>query len=363
MTRSLRHSLIISLLLLAGTGAFASNTDINWLNGWDAAQAAARASGKCILAYVYQTGHTACDEMERSTFPADDVTTEINHFQPLALNAKSGTCRDFCKRYGVGLQSNDDKGLKMDFAAIPAYLFLDCNGNEYYRAYGYYPRIQFVRLMQQVEALLKDLGEIQARPNDARLNTDLGHLYLDLERDDLARPYLQRAVKLDPENNAGARADAELDLTLLTIPDDPVRAFPRLVAYQFNNPESKRALEVRYYMAVAQIAAGRQDQAEKILLDFRTIPQYLPDDQKVEGAQYGYLVEDGGQQVGFWMIDDIAGVKQAVKAAGKNPATCTFSRKAINPDYRDHWTELADLLLKQLLNPQGTKPPVPAKQQ
>ena len=51
------------------------------------------------------------------------------------------------------------------------------------------------------------------------------------------------------------RADAELDLTLLTIPENPDLAFRQLVAYQFNNPESKRALEVRYYMAVAQIAA------------------------------------------------------------------------------------------------------------
>lgn len=356
MTQSFRNGLILCLVLTAATRVFAADAEIKWLDNMDAAQTAARTSGKCILAYVYQNGHAACVEMDRSTFPAEDVIALVNHFQPVELNAKSGTCREFCKRYNVGLQTNDDKGLKMDFAAVPAYLFLDSNGNEYYRAYGFYPSVLFVQLLQRVETLVKYLGTIQQRPNDARLNADLGHLYLDLERDDLARPYLKRAVELDPDYTIGARADAELDQILLTIPDNPGHALNLLVAYQVNNPDTKRALEVHYFMAVAEIADGKPEQAEKILLDFRNIPQYLPDDEKVEGAQYGYLVEAGGQQVGFWMVDDIAKVKQAVQAAGKNPASCTYSRKAVNPDYRDHWTELADLLLKQLLTPQGTKP-------
>lgn len=356
MTASLRYGLILCLALCALSPAFAADGEIKWLDNWDAAQAAARVSGKCILAYVYQHGHAACVEMDRSTFPADEVIAALSRFQPLALNGKSGTCREFCKRYGVGLQSNDDKGLQMDFAAIPACLFLDSSGNEYYRAYGYYPKASFVQLLRRVETLAQDLAAIQQRPNDARLSADLGRLYLDLERDDLGKPYLQRAVKLDPGNAVGARADAELDLTLLTIPDNPDLAFRQLVAYQFNNPDTKRALELRYYMAVAQIAAGKLEQGEKILLDFRMIPQHLPDDQRVEGAQYGYLATEEGQEVGFWPVDDLEQAKKEVQKAGKNPAACAFARKTVNPDYRNHWTEMADLLLKQLLNAGGAKP-------
>ena len=297
----------ILLLALSAGSALAADDTLEWATTWQAAQAAARPSGKCVLAYIYQPRQAACVEMDQ-TFNADAVVKIMNRFAPLALNGSAAANRDFCAKYGVGMRSNADKGLQMDFSATPAYLFLDATGKEYYRTFGFYPAALFVEMLERVSRLVTDLSALPQRPNDALLNADLGKVYLDLERVDLGKPYLEQAAKLDPENATGARADAELNLAIISIPDNPDLAFRQLIAYQFNNPESKRGLEIRYYMAVAELANDHRDKTERILLDFQSIPPN---------------VVDG---------------------------------KPTNPDYTNHWTVMADLLYQQLTKPEGPKP-------
>ncbi|MEI6502428.1 MAG: hypothetical protein WCP21_15560, partial [Armatimonadota bacterium] len=272
MTRAtwLLITLSLSLVLIAGA-ALAADDTLEWGTTWQDAQTASRASGKCVLAYIYQPRQAACVEMDK-TFTSEAVVKTINQFVPLALNGSSSANRAFCAKYGVGVRSNADKGLDMDFAATPAYLFLDGTGKEYYRTFGFYPAALFVEMLDHVSRLVTDLNALAQRPTDAVLNADLGQQYLYLEHTDLGKPYLEKAVKLDPENTTGARADAELNLAIISIPENPDLAFRQLIAYQFNNPESKRGLELRYYMAVAELANEHRDKAKRILLDFQSIP-------------------------------------------------------------------------------------------
>lgn len=308
MTRAVWLLTVLALsLTLTASFVFAAEDTFEWAKSWPEAQAAARPAGKCILAYIYQPRQAACVEMD-NTFADEAVIKVINRFAPLALSASANANRDFCAKYGVGIRTNADKGMEMDFAAVPAYLFLDTTGKEYYRTFGFYPAPRFVEMLEHVLQLAEGLKALPQRPNDARLHADLGQVYFDLERTDLGKPYLEQAIKLDPDNAAGARADAELNLAIIAIPDNPDLAFRQLIAYQFNNPESKRSLEIRYYMAVAELANNHRDQAERILLDFQSIPP---------------IVVDG---------------------------------KPTNPDYTNRWTEMADLLYKQLTRPEGTKP-------
>ena len=297
-------------LAAAVSQASAADEGITWLRDWPAAQAAARASGKRVFVYIYQNAHSACVEMDNSTFPDPSVVKTVSGLVPMALNGSASANREFCARYSIGVRSNADKGLQMEFGAIPAYLFLDADGKEYFRTYGFYPPVLFVQLLERANSLMRDLPELARRPNDGRLHADIGDTYLNLERADLARPYLERAVKLDPENATGARADAELDLLILAIPEKPGDAIGRLVAYRYNYPETKRDLEIRYYMAVAELASGRLEQSKRILLDFRAIPPKLPNGER-------------------------------------------------NPDYHNHWTELADLLMKQLESLEAGERPKP----
>lgn len=315
MNRLSRHLMIVGVAVLLGSQAFAAST-IDWLREWPAAQAAAKASHKIVLVYIFQPSHDACVEMDRSTLNQQPVVDAVQEFVPLAISGASSKYREFCEQHKVGVRRNTDKDMKLEFSAIPAYLFLDAEGNEYYRGYGFYPPHLFLDLLKQVSRIITCRQGLVKRPNDARLLADLGHVYLEMEREDLGKPFLQQAVKADPQNAVGARADAELDLCILSIPDDPVAAVRTLVAYRFNNPESKRDFEIKYFMAVAQIAAQKFDQAEKILLDFAAIPPKL------------------------------------------NPGT---PQEQANPDYTNPWTVRADLLLKQLHDLQANKPAEPKR--
>jgi thioredoxin-related protein len=308
----MRTILSIIAVALALAGAANAAEDLTWHRTWEEASQAAQKSRKYVLVYVHENGHPACVEMNK-TLQVDEVTEALTAFEVLALSGSSEANAGFCEKYRVGArrprlwgaQETEDR---IDASATPAYLFLDASGREYYRTCGYYPPAPFIEMLRQAAQIIDWTNKLSASPNDARVPADLGHLYLTLDRSDLGKPLLERAVKLDPQNAIGARSDAELDLTILMIPDNPQLAFRQLVAYQFNNPDTKRGLEVRYYMAVAELANNHFDQAERILMDFQSIPANIVDN------------------------------------------------KATNPDYTNRWTVMADLLLKQLLDSQKAAP-------
>jgi hypothetical protein len=263
----------IGLLLLAVT----AQAQISWHGTWEEAQAAAAVSHKPILAYIYQPSHAACVQMDRTTFQETKVIAAMGAYESLAMNGSLSPARAFCEKYGVGVRSNTDRGVQMDFSAIPAYLLLEADGREYFRAFGYYPMIAYLTLLDRLNVVVDLQRKLAAQPGDALLCGQLGHVYLTMERDDLGKPYLQQAVKLDPQNQLGAKADAELDLIILAIPDDPAAAVNRLMTYRFTYRDTPRRLEIQYYIAVAQIAATSYDAAERTLHDFAAIDPKDPD--------------------------------------------------------------------------------------
>lgn len=270
--------MICGVCLTAAAIADTPEPVINWHDTWLGAQAAARKSGRRVLTYIYHHNQPACVEMDRTTLATPAVIEALNAgFEPLQVNGASSRARAFLDKYAVGTRESVDRGVAISSGAYPAYLLLDAKGTEAFRAYGYYPPDAFVQLLEQLRRLGALADALAAQPQDARVGAQLGHLYLELERPEQGKPLLAQAVQLDPENRAGARQEAELDLTILAIPDQPDEAFRGLVTYRFSYPESARGLEARYYMAVARLAGRHYDQAEKLLLDFAAIPKDHPD--------------------------------------------------------------------------------------
>lgn len=292
-------SVVAMCLLLAATVQAADEP--NWQEDWVGVQAAAVKSGRPILAYIYQHNQPACIQMEQTTFLDPQVIAALSKgYELFAANATSSRFRPFLNKYGVGVRSNQGSVGEVDTSLTPGYLFLTSTGKEYFRAFGFLPAAAFLELLSQVGDLMKATDELGKKPEDAMLNARAGHLYALLERPGLARPLLNKALQLDPENATGARAEAQLDLTILGIPEDPQTAYRALMRYRFDYPQTKRGQEVQYYMAVAQLAMQHYAEAEKLLLDMQSVPPLLPD--------------------------------------GKTP----------NPEYRNVWSERADLLLGQL---------------
>lgn len=291
--------LLTGLLALGSAGMAAEALD--WHREWEKARVAARASGRCVFVYVYQHYRPSCVEMETKTFAQDEIINALRtHFELMAVPANSTQQREFLDRYHLGMQEIDEGEYEVEVTACPAYVLLDATGREYIRFFGYYPPGQFRELIDNLVEVARLSKHLVDHPDDAVACARLGHLHLTLDRAQTGKPWLERAVTLDPDNRLGARQEAELDLAILSIPDEPQAAYGRLVAYRLAHPDSPRSLEVLYYMAVAQVAAEHYQDAERILLDFQSIPPLLPDN------------------------------------------------KTPNPLYRSKWCEQADVLLKQL---------------
>lgn len=287
-------------LLAAGPVAVAEEA-LEWHRDWEQARKAALSSGRCVFVYVYQHYRPSCVEMETKTFAEDEVAKALRtHFELMAVPANSSHQRDFLDKYHLGVQEIDEGDYEVGVTVSPAYVLLDATGREYIRFFGYYPPSQFREAIARLVEIARLSKRVAEHRDDAVACAQLGHLHLELDRPQTGKPWLERAVALDPDNARGARQEAELDLAILGIPDDPQAAYGRLVAYRLAHPESPRSLEVLYYMAVAQVAAERYADAERILLDFQAIPPLLPDN------------------------------------------------KTPNPLYRSKWCEQADVLLKQL---------------
>lgn len=306
---------VVLLLATSAARVLALGDEITWHKTWAAAQAASQAAGKPVFAYVYQRGQGTCLDMERGTFPEAAVVEAMDRYTPLAVNCTAADSKEFCVKYGLWMQKRtEDDTSRMDASTIPAYLFLDATGREYHRAYGFYPPALLTQMLQRVDRLTSLLAQLSQKPNDARISADLGNLYLNLDRPELAPPYLNAATRQDPQNLTGARADAELDLVIISIPETPEKAFRDLVAYQYNYRQTTRGLEIRYYMAVAALADGQNTRAMRILDDFAAIPPMIPNPDKP------------GEQMH-------------------------------NPDYyKNRWCEAADLLRRGLLETPKPKP-------
>ncbi len=290
---------LAGLLALGSVGMAAEG--VEWHRGWEQARTAARASGRCVFVYVYQHYRPTCVEMETKTFAQAEIIKALRaHFELMAVAANSTQQREFLDRYRLGMQEIDEGEYEVGVTACPAYVVLDATGREYIRFFGYYPPGQFREIIDYLAEIVRLSDHLADQPDDALACARLGHLHLALDRMQTGKPWLERAVALDADNRLGARQEAELDLAILSIPDEPQAAYGRLVAYRLAHPDSPRALEVLYYMAVAQVAAEHYQDAERILLDFQSIPPLLPDN------------------------------------------------KTPNPLYRSKWCEQADVLLKQL---------------
>ncbi len=306
-----RLAITAAVALAALSGATAG--ELTWHKTWAQAQAAARTSEREVFVYVYQHYRPTCIEMERTTFADDEVGKALGKsFELLAVPANSTSQREFLDRYRLGEQEIDEGEYEVEVTACPAYVLLDATGREYIRFFGYHAPPQFLTVIEQLKEIAKLTDRLAEQADDAVACGRLGHLHLALDRPETGQPLLERAVTLDPENKLGVRQEAELDLTILAIPDDPDAAYRRLVAYKVANPESPRWQEVLYYMAVAQVAADRLREAERILLDFRSIVQTIPP-----------LMPDSEMP---------------------------------NPEYRNQWCEQAEILLKQLLELRGAQP-------
>lgn len=301
--RSLTTTLTCCFLALGAIlPAFALTRDVPWHPTPELAQSHASASGKPILAFVYQPKHKACAATIQYLLPHEAVLQTLREFELLAVDTHDPLMRNFCLQHKLGIDEPSDP-LAGDHstvqAVLPVYLILTAQGRELCRDYGqlaFYKvdrdqdthpfvvipeRVPIAAMalatrLQQMLELARLEQQLQTQPS-ASAHAQAGHVLMELGRHEKARYHLQAAMQLDPDNAAGAYENAYLDVTILDIVDDAQRCLQQLQDYERRYATSDRLLEVRYYQAVCYAALEDYKNAGRLLQTFETADRNAPE--------------------------------------------------------------------------------------
>src|ERR1051325_3074348 len=152
---------------------------------------------------------------------------------------------DFANANQVNYKIDAEKGEGIDFAkkfkiqGYPTVLFLDGDGNEIDRIYGYVPYKDFFEMMQDYNKgknTLSDLKKrLEADPNDLEANLKMADKEMTLGQLDQAKVHLQKVIDLDKDNTKGKTDDAKFKLASLA---DKDHIASELQSFIDSNPDS-----------------------------------------------------------------------------------------------------------------------------
>lgn len=264
--------------------------DVPWHDSLNAARSQSTVSGKPIMAIAYRQEDEASQTLIGVILRHPDVVAQLSSFELFAANVDDPAAAEFCKRYRVGVVSADDPWLVV-YPILPIMLFLEANGKEHFRDYGTIPtRLGsgpeedlsevaakgFAGRLETIIQLVALLRQVEEAPT-AQAHSRAGHILMEMERFDEARPHLQKAMQLDPNNDTGAFAEAYFDAIILGLADDPERAVNQLDDYMARYTASERLLEARYYKGVCLVALERYREAATVLKSFETGDRRAPE--------------------------------------------------------------------------------------
>ena len=272
---------LCALGILAAAVSTPAAEEIQWYASVQDAQSAARASGKPVYFFIFQPSDEACRTMRFTTLRDDKVLALLGGFECCAIDTELRENRPFVQKYSWIETEDEVPDVEVKISKLPTNLFMDAGGKELYIRRGYLPAAGFATLLEQVTYQDAQRQALKRDPQDARACANLGHIMLELGLSpEIAKEHLNQAVANDPENATGAREDATLDLVILSIPQDPARAFEALEAFLRSYPNTKRSLEVRYFKAVALAAQddrAKWQQAVELLGTFKTPDRSRPE--------------------------------------------------------------------------------------
>jgi tetratricopeptide (TPR) repeat protein len=294
-----------------GGGAVA----LHWVTDYDQALAEAREAGRPVYVYIWARYNPDCVAMADNTLAYDAVMAQLAAFELVALDAHNRANFPFFDRYKIPYYRVElpdaeipyEAGTRVEGAArYPTSLFLDPQGRELYRMFGFVEGKGFAVVLGRVMQVLKAWTDQRANPTSAAAEAQLGHLYMVLQVIPEARKHLEAALKLDPQNQSGLQPDIKLDMIIMGIPQDPgpAASLPALQQWQKQNAAHPRRLEAVYYEAVTYAALDNLDAAMRLLTRFK---QAKPGSPEYESQWY------------LPALQLIAGINQAREPAPPTP--------------------------------------------
>jgi len=295
---------VLAALLLTAAAAAPATGAIRWHAGLDEALAAAEESGKPIFAFVYlgeerrdtsgpreeiyvhrpnapqARGQVDMQQMLRETLSDESVIAAARKFEAVKLDLCDPSTD--AARIALRVAPGVDQAAATRVGMYPITVFLDPGGEELFRRHGCLPAAGYAAQLETAWELHEKRKAVLEDPRDAVKRRELGRAYMEMDPTpedriyEAALEHLQAAIRLDPENAAGAKFDASVDLAILSIPQSPEQAIQRLFHLQSEDEDGHRKLESQYYMAVAHFVNEDLASARRLLREFETNDERSP---------------------------------------------------------------------------------------
>ncbi len=197
----MKKALLLFALVFAVQTAF---SQINFENGTVAeVLAKAKSENKLVMVDVMTEWCKWCVELDNKVYAKTEISDFANANQiNYKIDAEKGEGVEFAKKYKI--------------EGYPSILFLDGDGNEVDRIYGYVPVKDFKEMMTDFNkgintfAYLKDA--VAKDGDNVETNLKLADKYSMYGESDKAKALLARIIELDPANSKGKTDDAKLRL-------------------------------------------------------------------------------------------------------------------------------------------------------
>ena len=200
--------------------------------------ATAKAENKIVMVDVLTEWCKWCIELDNKVYAKKEVSDFANaNLISYKIDAEKGEGVDFAKKYQI-------KG-------YPSILFLDGDGNEIDRIYGYVPAKDFLEMMQDYNKGINTFSylktEVEKNPSNIEASLKLADKYSMYSESDKAKELLNKIVEMDGSNAGGKTDDAKFRLILFTEKDEKAK---QLEAFITDNPNSDQLKDA--YVSVAE---------------------------------------------------------------------------------------------------------------
>lgn len=234
--------------------------------------AMAKAQNKLVMVDVMTDWCKWCIELDNKVYAKKDISDFANSNQiNYKIDAEKGEGIDFAKKYKI--------------QGFPSILFLDGDGNEVDRVYGYVPAKDFMEMMQDYNKGINTFSylksEVEKNPSNIEASLKLADKYSMYSETDKAKELLNKIVEMDGSNAGGKTDDAKFRLVLFTEKEEKAK---QLEAFIKDNPSSDQlkdayvALSETYYYDLSDMPTSEKW--------FKETLNKFPNDESV-GSSYG----------------------------------------------------------------------------
>jgi len=237
--------------------------------------AMAKAQNKIVMVDVMTDWCKWCIELDNKVYAKAEVyefanTNQINY----KIDAEKGEGPDFAKKYKI--------------EGYPSVLFLDGDGNEIDRIYGYVPVKEFKEMIVDYNKGINTFGylkdEVAKNPDNVEASLKLSDKYAMYGDKDKAKELLNNIIDIDPSNAKGKTDDAKFRLAVFSEKEQKIKD---IQAFIKENPGSDQLKDA--YIAVSEAYYYDMDDVPNSEKWFKETLSLYPNDDMVNSSYGQYL--------------------------------------------------------------------------